>query len=216
MNPILLTLIIIYLVIVLTKNVFSNKEIASDMPPIIANIMLFIRKNLDDIFLTIFTMLGLIIYFTVAGVNLNANSHHKIEDEIIVERFDNMVKQRMSEYKKHTLNAMKKEPGSIEEKEEHCNTFSKHKDICLQQPYCGWCNDNSDINKKCTLTHDVLGKSGMHVQTINVNESNCKTVEMGPINHACKAGINGSPCKGNCFSSHMGIGGRNKVTCNNP
>ena len=37
MNPILLILIILYLVIVLSKNVLSNKEISQELPLIIAN-----------------------------------------------------------------------------------------------------------------------------------------------------------------------------------
>ena len=56
MNPILLILIVVYLIIVLTKNVFSNAEITDSMNPIIANAFLFIRNNIDNIYLTIFPL----------------------------------------------------------------------------------------------------------------------------------------------------------------
>ena len=44
MNPILLIIIILYLVIVLSKNILSNKEVSEELPSIIADIVLFIRK----------------------------------------------------------------------------------------------------------------------------------------------------------------------------
>ena len=79
MNPILLILIILYLIIVLSKNVLSNKEISQELPLIIANTILFIREYLEDIFITIFIMLFLIAYFAVIGIDLNAKTKKHIE-----------------------------------------------------------------------------------------------------------------------------------------
>lgn len=92
MNPILLILIVIYLIIVLTKNIFSNNEIAESTNPIIGNVIIFIRNNVDNIYLTIFVMLGLIIYFAVIGVNLDEKPTKKLEGEILVEKFENLGK----------------------------------------------------------------------------------------------------------------------------
>jgi len=92
MDPILLILIVIYLIIVLTKNIFSNNEIAESTNPIIGNVIIFIRNNVDNIYLTIFVMLGLIIYFAVIGVNLDEKPTKKLEGEILVEKFENLGK----------------------------------------------------------------------------------------------------------------------------
>ena len=63
MNPILLILIILYLIIVLSKNVLSNKEISQELPLIIANTILFIRED------------------------LNAKAKKHIEKTVIIEKF---------------------------------------------------------------------------------------------------------------------------------
>ena len=90
MNPILLILIIVYLIITLTKNVFTNAEISESMNPIIGNAIIFIRANIDNIYLTIFIMLGLIIYFAIIGVDLDDKPTKELEGEILVEKFENL------------------------------------------------------------------------------------------------------------------------------
>ena len=90
MNPILLILIIVYLIVTLTKNVFTNTEISESVNPIIGNILIFIRTNIDNIYLTMFAMLGLIVYFAVIGVNLDDKSTKELEGEILVEKFENL------------------------------------------------------------------------------------------------------------------------------
>ena len=141
MNPIILTLIIIYLVIILTKNIFSNKDIAADMPNVIANIMLFIRKYLDDIFLVIFVMLGLIIYFAVLGINLNPERKVTIEDEVVVEKF----KSDITPVKKNNVCDQNIDCGIMKE-------FNH----CISHKCCGWASD-SKLSNIPSDTDDVDG-----------------------------------------------------------
>ena len=148
MNPIILTLIIIYLVIILTKNVLSNKEIASDMPNAIANVMLFIRKYLDDIFLVIFVMLGLIIYFAVLGINLNAKHKVTLENEVVVEKF------------KSDITPVRKD--HVCDQNMDCGIM-KEFNHCISHKCCGWASDsklstipseNDDVNGTCIRAHN--------------------------------------------------------------
>ena len=119
MNPILLILIILYLVIVLSKNVLSNKEISQELPLIIANTILFIREYLEDIFITIFIMLFLIAYFAVIGIDLNAKTKKHIEKTVIIEKFTTKT---------------------------DCSKFDDS-NTCKAHPKCGWCTpSNKCIN----------------------------------------------------------------------
>ena len=79
MNLIILTLLIIYLTVVLTKNVITNKDLAGSLPPAIGNIMIFIRDNMNDIFLTMSIMLAMITYFAVTGVSFDAKPKVTLE-----------------------------------------------------------------------------------------------------------------------------------------
>lgn len=152
MNPILLILIVIYLIIVLTKNVFSKSEIADSTNPIVGNVILFIRNNVDNIYLTIFIMLGLIIYFAVIGVNLDDKPTKKFEGEILVEKFGNLGKDNKSfdlalgeekvkdkaieqEYAK-SHHAVTQTLSSIE-RDKKCREKVEH--TCEIDPNCIWC-----------------------------------------------------------------------------
>lgn len=152
MNPILLILIVVYLIIVLTKNVFSNAEITDSMNPIIANAFLFIRNNIDNIYLTIFTMLGLIVYFAVIGLNLDTKPTKKFEGEILVEKFENLgknddsfdkqlakekVKDKVIENEYATAHHNVVKTLSSLDRDKKCRDKVEH--TCKIDPNCIWC-----------------------------------------------------------------------------
>ena len=152
MNPILLILVVVYLVVVLTKNVFSNAEISNSTTPAIGNVILFIRNNIDNIYLTIFVILGLIVYFAVAGVDLDDKPTKKFEGEILVEKFNNLgkknndlddqlakekVKDKVieNEYAK-AHHKVVKTLSSID-RDQKCREKVEH--TCKVDPSCIWC-----------------------------------------------------------------------------
>ena len=111
MNPILLIIIILYLVIVLSKNVLSNKEVSEELPSIIADIVLFIRKYLEDIFIVMFVMVFIIAYFAIIGIDLNAKTKKHVEETVIIEKFTTKT---------------------------DCSKFNDS-NTCKAHPKCGWC-----------------------------------------------------------------------------
>ena len=111
MNPILLIIIILYLVIVLSKNILSNKEVSEELPSIIADIVLFIRKYLEDIFIVMFVMLFIIAYFAIIGIDLNAKTKKHLEETVIIEKFTTKT---------------------------DCSNFDDSI-TCKSHPKCGWC-----------------------------------------------------------------------------
>ena len=152
MNPILLILIIIYLIVTLTKNVFTNQEISQSMNPIVANIIVFIRTNIDNIYLTIFIMLGLIVYFAVIGIDLDDKPTKKFEGEILVEKFENLgeneddldkrlakekVKDKVIENEYATAHHKVVKTLSSLERDKKCRDKTEH--TCKVDPNCIWC-----------------------------------------------------------------------------
>ena len=152
MNPILVILIVIYLIVVLTKNVIPNTEISESTNPIIGNALLFIRENIDNIYLTIFVMLGLIGYFATIGVKLDDEPTKKFEGQILVEKFDNLGKKNDSFDKKLAEEKVKdkvieneyaashhkvvKTLSSVE-RDKKCREKVEH--TCKVDPSCIWC-----------------------------------------------------------------------------
>ena len=152
MNPILLILIIIYLIVTLTKNVFTNQEISQSMNPIVANIIVFIRTNIDNIYLTIFIMLGLIVYFAVIGIDLDDKPTKKFEGEILVEKFENLgeneddldkrlakekVKDKVIENEYATAHHKVVKTLSSLDRDKKCRDKAEH--TCKVDPNCIWC-----------------------------------------------------------------------------
>ena len=194
MNPIVLTFLIIYLTVVLTKNVISNKELAASLPPAIGSVMIFIRDNMNDIFLTMAVMLGMITYFVVAGVSFDAKPKVTLEKEVTIEKFDNI----------ESLNQRAKERKNmgIEEAEEFCSPFKNKKD-CTTHGQCGWFQP-SDGTAKCVGAMPMTEKGISPTLTLPTTEvKGDAKVFVGPMFQTC----HGSGVKG-CESSHTGVGTR--------
>jgi len=181
MNPIILILIIVYLVVVLTKNVFSNNEIAESTNPIVGNIILFIRNNIDNIYLTIFVMLGLIIYFSMIGVNLDDKPTKKFDGEILMEKFDNLGKEKNTDKVFNLALGKEKIKDKLIEKEyadshhrvtqtlssidrdKKCRDKVEH--TCQVDPNCIWClgpDKGCYGGSSAGITHAVEGEKCNH------------------------------------------------------
>ena len=87
MNPIILSIAIIYFVILITKGLFSSKELQNYLPSYLANIVIFIQNNATDIIFTVGIMLSIIVYFAIIGVDLNTKSKLHLKKEVVYEGF---------------------------------------------------------------------------------------------------------------------------------
>lgn len=152
MNPILLMLVIVYLVIALTKNVFSNADIAASTNPIVGGVLLFIRDNVDNIYLTMFAMLGMIVYFASVGASLDDKPTKRFEGEILVEKFGGLgekskaidlalskekVKDKLIEQEYADSHHKVTQTLSSIERDKMCRAKAEH--TCAVDPNCIWC-----------------------------------------------------------------------------
>jgi hypothetical protein len=175
MNPVLLIFITIYLVVVFTQTIISNKSILESTNPIFGNIIVFIRTHIDNIFLTVCIMLGLIVYFAVIGVNLDDRPTKYIDREIVIEKYENLdsvenidqaishekVKDKLIEHEyakshhnlTHTLSSI--------ERDKKCREKSDH--TCEIDPNCILC---------LGPTKGCLGGSGAGI-THALNDEKC-------------------------------------------
>lgn len=149
MNPILLLLTLIYLIVILTKNIFSNKDLIKYTTPIVANVIISIRKNLDNIYLTIFTMLGLITYFSIIGVDMNRKSKKEIQGEFVIEKYENLgkdideklskEKNKDKELEEEYANAHNKVIKNLSSIERDKECRKKNEETCEIDNNCIWC-----------------------------------------------------------------------------
>lgn len=151
MNPVLLILITIYLVVVFTQNIISNKSIIESTNPLVGNIILFIRMNIDNIFLTVFVMLGIIVYFAIIGVNMDDHPTKYIDREIVVEKYENLdpiknfdqaishekLKDKLIEHEYAKSHHNLTQTLSSIERDKKCREKSDH--TCEIDPNCIWC-----------------------------------------------------------------------------
>ena len=156
--------------------------------------MIFIRDNMNDIFLTMAVMLAMIIYFAVAGVSFDGKPKVTLEKEVTIEKFDNI----------ESLNKRAKERKSmgIEEAEDFCSPFDSKKD-CTTHGQCGW-HQPADGNAKCVGAMPMTEKGISPTLTLpTTGVKGDAKVFVGPMFQTC----HGSGVKG-CVSSHTGVGTR--------
>lgn len=163
MNPIVLSIAILYFVILITKGLFSSKELQNILPSYLANIIIFIQTNATDIILTVVIMLSIIVYFTIAGIDLNTKSKLHLKKEVVYEGFGNggilpdaekIVNNELfpappavEEYKtiEDDVNSFLSKKG-ISEQDKHCRLLSSVGE-CMKTNFCTWCG--SDENGQC-------------------------------------------------------------------
>tara|TARA_B100001287_G_scaffold144302_1_gene121323 strand:- start:6786 stop:7433 length:648 start_codon:yes stop_codon:yes gene_type:complete len=159
MNPIILSIAILYFVILITKGLFSSKELQSMLPLYLANIIIFMQTNATDIILTVAVMLSIIVYFTIIGVDLNTKGKLRLKKEVVYEGFvtsKGVVQDAakiankdlfpdsppVPEYKttEDEVDTFLSRKGGIEKQNEHCKLLSSLDD-CMKTSFCTWCGD---------------------------------------------------------------------------
>ena len=164
MNPIILSIAIIYFVILITKGLFSSKELQNYLPSYLANIVIFIQNNATDIIFTVGIMLSIIVYFAIIGVDLNTKSKLHLKKEVVYEGFmtskglvsdaDKIVKKdlfphsKVDEYQSTNdiVESYLAKKGGIAKQDEHCKLLSDM-ESCMTTSFCTWCGD--DTKGKC-------------------------------------------------------------------
>ena len=196
MNPIILTLISIYLVVVLSKNVFPRNDVKSSLAPPIAATVIFIRTHMDDIFITVLVLLGLIVYFTMAGVNLNPKSHVTIEKEVTMEKFDNIDSvDDIHDVRKHiSASKASKSRQTNTERESVCSGYSDMESCTTHgQEGCGWVSGSSSDKDRCTRASGMTEK-GVNPTLTTPNAMGYTKIQVGSNFPTC-----GKP--GGCITS---------------
>lgn len=158
MNPIILSIAVLYFTILITKGLFSSKVLQSNLPSYLANIIIFIQDNATDIIFTVTIMLSIIVYFTIIGVDLNTKSKLHLKREVVYEGFNNggiindaniIVKNslypaspKVKEYKtiEDDVDSFLSRKGGIKGQNKHCKLLSSMND-CMKTSFCTWCGD---------------------------------------------------------------------------
>lgn len=205
MNPIILTLIIIYLIVILTKNVFSNKELAASLPPGLANVVLFIRKYMNDIFITIFLMLGMMIYFAMAGVTFDGKPKVTLEKEVTIEKFSQISGDKNeNDHRKEWQNlrkAHKEQSGSHSmHTEDRCRAYGE-KTTCLRDQHCGWFEPSGGGEGACTAAM-AMTENGHHDTLTTPYQSRQGKIYVSGRFGTCRDSHSG------CVAEHSGISSR--------
>ena len=158
MNPIILSIAVLYITILITKGLFSSKELQRNLPSYLANIIIFIQNNATNIIFTVAIMLSIIVYFTIIGLNLNTKSNLRLKRTVVYEGFkpggilmdakaifnnDQFpVSPTVKKYKtiEDDVHSFLSRKGDIKEQNKHCKLLSSMDD-CMKTSFCTWCGD---------------------------------------------------------------------------
>ena len=159
MNPIILSIAVLYITILITKGLFSSKELQRNLPSYLANIIIFIQNNATNIIFTVAIMLSIIVYFTIIGVDLNTKSKLRLKRTIVYEGFkpeggilmdakaifnnDQFPAfPEVDEYEtiEDEVDTFLSRKGGIKGQDKHCKLLSSMND-CMKSSFCTWCGD---------------------------------------------------------------------------
>lgn len=110
-------------------------------PATLAPIHAYFKEHGANITLALVIIMGAIMYFDMAGINLNPDVKHKIDKVVTVEAFEESIAKRIEKgFCKH-------HKGQTSKLEKDCNTFTKEN--CLATDCCVWALPLSEQQNKC-------------------------------------------------------------------